>query len=224
MSESVAAVVPVKRLDRALMRLAGVLSAEERRELQLAMLEDVLGACRDCPRLDETVVVTSDATAQRQAELFGARVAPDHSPPRGIDAAVTLGIRTAVERGASAALVLFADLPLLRPEVLAAVLDAAPGRRVTVAVSRDGTGTNALLLRPPGVMSPALGPGSLSRHLVRAGELGATVHTADVPELTLDVDTPDDLAVFLRSPPPCSTARACARMRLVERLTSAGAR
>ena len=43
MSERVLAVVPVKRLDRALMRLAGVADTTARRALQEAMLADVLG-------------------------------------------------------------------------------------------------------------------------------------------------------------------------------------
>jgi len=220
-SERVVPVVPVKRLDRALMRLAGLLAAPLRRALQEAMLADVLVAARACPIVSPPVVVTSDPGAARIAREAGARVVPDHAPPRGIDAAVTRGLAVAERDGAGAALVLFADLPLVSPEDLAAIIEAGREERVTIAVSRDGTGTNALLLRPPTAMEPALGPGSLARHRARAAALGLTLRTVDLPGLTLDVDTPDDLAIFLRAARPCATALACARLGIGERLAAA---
>jgi 2-phospho-L-lactate guanylyltransferase len=222
-SERVAAIVPVKRLDRALMRLAGVLDAAARRELQEAMLADVLEACRSCDRLANTIVVTSDPDATRIAEGLGARMIPDHAPPKGIDAAVSLGLAAARDDGADAAVVLFADLPLLSSADLEALLDAEPRGPVTIAVSRDHTGTNALVLRPPSVMPPALGPGSLARHERRAMDLGITMRAIDLPGLTIDVDTPDDLAAFLQTGRPCATARACERIHVAE-ILAAGAR
>ena len=224
MTESAVAVVPVKRLDRALMRLAGTLDASARRVLQEAMLTDVLAACRGCDRLAAIIVVTSDPDAARIAHAAGARVVPDHSPPRGIDAAVSLGLAAAERDATSAAVVLFADLPLLAASDLAALLDAAPGDPVTIAVSRDRTGTNALVLRPPSVMPPALGPGSLARHEERAADLGITVKTVDLPGLTIDVDTPGDLAAFLRTRRSCETARVCERLQIAEILAATGAR
>lgn len=222
MSERVLAVVPVKRLDRALMRLAGVADTTARRALQEAMLADVLTGCAGSARLAGTVVVTSDPDAARIAATHGARVVPDHAPPRGIDAAVSIGLDAVVAAGADAALVLFADLPLLSPDDVAGVLDAAPGAPVTIAVSRDGTGTNALLMRPPTAMLPALGPGSLARHRTRAADLGIGVRMVDMPGLTLDVDTPGDLAAFLAVGRPCATLAACARLGLAS--VAAGAR
>lgn len=224
MTERVVAVVPVKRLDRALMRLAGILDASARRVLQEAMLTDVLAACRRCDRLAATIVVTSDPDAARIAGATGARVVPDHSPPRGIDAAVSLGLAAAEGDATSAAVVLFADLPLLAAADLAALLDAAPDDPVTIAVSRDHTGTNALVLRPPSVMPPALGPGSLARHEERAAGLGIAMKTIDLPGLTIDVDTPDDLAAFLRTGRPCATAIACETLHAAEILAAAGGR
>jgi 2-phospho-L-lactate/phosphoenolpyruvate guanylyltransferase len=223
MSERVAAIVPVKRLDRALMRLAGVLDTAARRELQEAMLADVLEACRSCDRLAGTIVVTSDPDAARIAHGYAARVIADHAPPRGIDAAVSLGLAAATGDAVDAAVVLFADLPLLSAADLEALLDAEPRGPVTIAVSRDRTGTNALVLRPPSVMPPALGPGSLARHERRAAELGITMRAIDLPGLTIDVDTPDDLSAFLRTGRPCATALACARIHVAE-ILAAGAR
>ena len=61
---------------------------------------------------------------------------------------------------------------------------------------RHGLGTNALRLAPPGVLTPAFGPGSFARHAARAAAAGASVRVAPAPSLELDVDTPDDLVAL----------------------------
>ena len=86
---------------------------------------------------------------------------------------------------------LTADLPLARPEDLAAILAAAPPARSAVLVpSHDGTGTNAMLLRPPRAIAPRLGPDSLARHLALAARRGARVARLERPRIALDIDTP----------------------------------
>jgi len=217
-------VLPVKRLRGALRRLAGALEASARRELQMAMLEDVLGALAGTPELAGVVVVTSDPDAAALAHArAGALVMPDHDPPKGMNAAVARGLEAAA--GADGALVLTADLPLAQPADLAALVAAAPpGPSATLAPSREGTGTNAMLLRPPGALWPQLGPDSLARHLAQAERVGVTARRIERPGLALDVDTPRDLAALIATAAPCATARACARLRVAERLGAGSAR
>ena len=67
--------------------------------------------------------------------------------------------------GAGAALVLTADLPLLHPDDIDAIVAAGSAERsVLIVPSHEGTGTNAMLLRPPQALAPRLGPDSLARH------------------------------------------------------------
>jgi 2-phospho-L-lactate guanylyltransferase len=190
------AVVPVKPLAAALGRLAGVLGPAERQALQAAMLADLLAVCRAASALGGTLVVTADPAVGVLARIGGARVVEEPAPA-GMNAAVALGLAAAAAAGAPAALVLTADLPLARPEDLDAVVAAAPpAPGAALAPSRDGTGTNALLLGPPGAFPTRLGPGSLARHLAEAARAGAAVALVDRPGLALDVDTPADLAAL----------------------------
>ena len=69
-------------------------------------------------------------------------------------------------------------------------------RRVVIVSDRHGSGTNALLLTPPGAIPPAFGPGSLARHAGMAAGAGAEVRVAGLRSLQLDVDTPGDLAAL----------------------------
>jgi 2-phospho-L-lactate guanylyltransferase len=212
MSARPLAVVPVKPLAAALGRLAGVLGPEERRALQAAMLADLLAACRAAPALAGTLVVTADPAAGALARAGGARVVAEPEGPAGMNAAVRRGLAAVAELGAPAALVLTADLPLARPEDLDAVVAAAPpGPGAVLAPSRDGTGTNALLLAPPGALPPRLGPGSLARHLAEAARAGLAAVLLERPGLALDVDTPADLAALRAAEPGGATGEALAR-------------
>jgi 2-phospho-L-lactate guanylyltransferase len=218
------AVVPAKRLSGALRRLAPALGRPLRRELQVAMLRDVFAACAGAPGLAGLLVVTSDpevAALARQAA--GAEVIPDHDPPRGMNGAVARGLGWAQERGA-AALVMTADLPLARPADVAAILAAAPAPPSAVLVpSREGTGTNAMLLRPPSAIAPRLGPRSLERHLAQAARRGVAVERLALPRLALDIDTPRDLAALIAEGEECATTAACARLGVAGALAAGSA-
>jgi 2-phospho-L-lactate guanylyltransferase len=65
-----------------------------------------------------------------------------------------------------------------------------------VAASRDEEGTNALLLRPPDVIAPAFGPPSVARHIQAGLAAGAVTLVRSALGLSLDVDTPADLAAL----------------------------
>lgn len=210
------AVIPVKPLRGALRRLTPALEAPVRRELQVAMLTDVLGACAGAGGLAGVLVVTSDPDATALAErIAGARVVPDHDPPRGMNAAVVRGLAAVAELGAEGALVLTADLPLARPEDIAAILaHPHPAPSVLLVPSADGTGTNAMLVRPPTALSPRLGPDSFARHGAEAARRGLALARLERPRLALDIDTPADLATLMGMAAPCATLEVCARLEV----------
>lgn len=211
-AHDVGAVVPVKRLGYALGRLSGVLDRAERRVLQSAMLGDVLAALAGSSRLGEIVVVTSDERARAVAESIGARTVADHDPPEGINAAVEIGLGAL---DSHSALVVVSDLPLITAADVDHLIGAAPdGDAVVFARSEDGTGTNAMLLTPPRALRPALGPGSLGRHLGQAAAEGLPAEVVYHPGIGLDVDTPGDLAELARREPGGATGRALARLGL----------
>ncbi|CAN0304234.1 unnamed protein product, partial [Phaeothamnion confervicola] len=159
------------------------------------MLSDVLGACAGSTTLAGVLVVTSDPDAAALARrLAGARIVPDHDPPRGMNAAVTRGLIAVAAAGAEGALVLTADLPLAHPDDIDALLEACPPPPACVlAPSLAGTGTNAMLIAPPTALSPRLGPDSLARHSAQALRRGLGIRHLAIPRLALDIDTPRDL-------------------------------
>lgn len=185
------AVIPVKKLDGAKGRLAEVLAPAERRALVLAMLEDVLAALRGARELAGVGVISRDPRVLGRAAELGADALLDGAS--GLNGALVDAARFYAAAGATAVLALSADLPLLTPGDVAAMIaldDGRPG--VVLAPSADG-GTNALLARPPLAMPFLFGPGSLELHRSAARERDLPARLVKSPGLTFDVDRPDDL-------------------------------
>jgi 2-phospho-L-lactate/phosphoenolpyruvate guanylyltransferase len=188
---STIAILPVKSFGAAKQRLAPALGAGARQALAQAMFSDVLGSLRHVSGLDAIAVVTADEVAESAAVGERVRVLRD-AEESGQSSAASIGIRHAVAAGFERVLLVPADTPLLDPVEVAGLLERAPD--VAIVPDRHGTGTNALLLRPPDAIEPSFGPGSFARH-VRAAETAGVEYSAEhVPSLLLDVDTAADLA------------------------------
>jgi 2-phospho-L-lactate guanylyltransferase len=225
-------VVPVKALGLAKQRLAGVLSAEERRRLVLAMFEDVLETTTAVPDVAGTIVVTRDAEVSAIAAAYGVRrLAEEH----GADLNAALqGVAAALSaEGASGMMVLPADVPLASARDLGAVL-ACHGAAsetgaygLTLVPDRKRQGSNALACSPPNLIEFAYGPGSFTRHLEAGERAGAATRTVVSPSLALDIDTPEDLALAvagISSGGERATGALVAELDLKTRLLGAGER
>jgi 2-phospho-L-lactate guanylyltransferase len=91
-------------------------------------------------------------------------------------------------------LVLPADLPLVtRDDVLTLIERAGEPPAVVIAPDRHGTGTNALLISPAGLIEYDFGENSFQHHCQRAREAGARLEIVNLPTLGLDLDLPEDL-------------------------------
>ena len=192
-AERVAAVIPVGVLESAKSRLGGMLDAEERRDLVVSMLAATLAATMSSPGIWRTWVVSPDPEVAAIAERAGASGLLQER--RGLNHGLEQARAAAIEAGATAVLVLPADLPRVSAAAIAevlAVLDEAEQPVVAIVPDRHGRGTNALLLAPAGVIHFAFGGDSRAAHRHAADDVCTRVVELDGP-LALDLDTPDDL-------------------------------
>jgi 2-phospho-L-lactate guanylyltransferase len=217
------AVLPVKRFRAAKQRLDPALSTGARRMLAEAMVSDVLTALRRTRRLDAIVVVTGESAVEVLARGHGAETIPDPDDAGHVPAAL-LGVRWATQGGAERVLLVPGDCPAASPAELDELLaeTGAHPPEVVVVPDRHGTGTNALLLRPPDVIAPSFGPGSRERHEHAARAAGARLRVEHPASLLLDVDTAEDLAT-LRSALAGRTGEAAHTRGLLAQMRRLGA-
>lgn len=190
------ALVPVKPFLHSKTRLASKLSPEERAGLSREFLTRTLGVLTRVQAITQVVVVSRDPHALAIAGQLGA-MALNEASHSDLNTALTHATRAAVVGGAGAVLALPTDLPLLSVEAVAHLIDTDADPGVSIAPNRHLSGTNALFMRPPGLIPYAFGVGSLQRHQALAARVGVSARLCHLPTLALDIDTPADLR-FLR--------------------------
>ncbi|MFN2557339.1 MAG: 2-phospho-L-lactate guanylyltransferase [Nitriliruptorales bacterium] len=181
-------------------RLGTELNVQERAALSLAMLADVTAALRSVP-LDRVVVAASGPQAATSVAAFGLEAIVDPPGNGGLDTAVDTACR---HFGPEVSLlVVAADLPRLRPDDVAAVIERP--EPVVVAPTWDG-GTATLLRRPPLAVPSAFGAGSAARHLHLAAARALETATIDRAAFRHDVDTWSDLRALSQGHVGAATA------------------
>jgi 2-phospho-L-lactate guanylyltransferase len=206
--------IPVKSLGRSKTRLSSALSPLERGALTLAMLEDVLDIALEM-RPWESWVVSSDEVILEVAARRGARPLPEERS--GLAAAIRQAESAAVREGAQTLVVLPSDLPMLTPHALADALRTL-GSVVIARSTREGT--SLLLRRPPKAIPARYGPDSFAKHLALAEERGLPVAVLDRPELSFDLDLPEDILALLQDGRRGRTREVCLGMDLGGRLAA----
>ncbi len=192
------AIIPVKPLHDSKRRLAHLLSAGARAELIHHFLDNLLATLNDVPGIDRVLVVTGDAEVTALAQNHGAAVLLE-TEPSGLNEAVRGGAALAARQGATAVLILPADLPFARVEDIEQMLAPLPTtHHPLLAITGDETeeGTNALLLAPPGDFTFRYGPGSYHAHLAEAAARDRAIHIVNAPGLRFDLDTEGDWLAY----------------------------
>lgn len=193
---AVHAIVPLKVIKKSKTRLAS-LTPQDRAKLTVAMLRNVLVALRKSRRISNVTVVSADKTASRIARHHGANFLWEGRRP-GLNRALRLAIGKLKHRRAKAAMIVHADLPLLTAQDINEFLTRSQGFEIAMVPCKNGTGTNALLLRPPDVIPPAFGIESYKMHLSLAKKRRFRWKVLRIRGIQFDIDDPRDLGKFMR--------------------------
>ena len=190
------AIVPVKPLRRGKSRLAGLLSEDERTELNRKLLQHTVKTLCEIKELEEVLVISRDPQALTLARNFGARTVRENGQPE-LNTALKRATVIAQVYATRGVLVLPADLPLIsREDVLTLIDHANDPPVVVIAPDRHNTGTNALLMSPSGLIEYDFGLNSFQRHCQRVEATGARLEIVNLPNLGLDLDIPEDLELI----------------------------
>jgi 2-phospho-L-lactate/phosphoenolpyruvate guanylyltransferase len=211
------ALIPVKDLTQAKVRLSSFLSPTERYTLATAMLDDVLAAVRQASTLERIALVTTDPHALALAVQWGFEVV-DEGSGRGETGAVELAVKVCQERGASSLIVIPGDIPLLTAADVDVVLQHGRQYDVVIVPSWDSRGTNAVLLRPPDALQLRFGSWSFYPHVKQARRKGLSYKVVRLPRVALDVDSPEDLVRLVPQALGTKSYAALQEMGLLRRI------
>jgi len=218
------AIVPIKDFTDAKGRLSEVLTPPERESLARTMLRDVLDTLSRTKGFDGIAVMTRDADAQGLCSDLGFRVLTEKRN-EGQTAAVMSASQSLRQEGIEGVLTIPGDVPLVSPKDIEIVMEkhlAAPA--MTIVPARDYQGSNCIVCSPPGFVPLRFGDNSFYPHLDAARQLGITPVIVELPNLALDIDTPEDLE-FLASEPVCSRAQAyLLEIGIVDRMNGSAVR
>jgi 2-phospho-L-lactate guanylyltransferase len=178
-----AVLVPVKRFSAAKGRLAGVLTDHDRARLAEWMASRVLEVVAEIP----TFVACDDEDVAAWARRMGAEVI--WGAGLGLNGAVDDGVERIASSGFDHVVISHADLALP-----ASLLEVATEGSITLVPDRRHDGTNVMSFPAAHRLSAAYGGGSFSRHLEQALAVPIPVEVRSDHQLSLDLDTPRDLA------------------------------
>jgi 2-phospho-L-lactate/phosphoenolpyruvate guanylyltransferase len=195
--------LPVKDFRFAKQRLAAVLDPQRRAGFARAMLSDVLRTISEARRPERVIVFTASEEVAKLARPYDFEIVQEVNV-RGHSAAVNQMVDS-LSAEASHILSIASDLPTMQAAEIDHLFDV-PSAGVRLVPSRDGTGTNAALFVSPARIQMEYGAGSLQRHLSNASAAGFEVSVLSFPGIAFDIDTPEDLQMFLRQDLTASSA------------------
>jgi 2-phospho-L-lactate guanylyltransferase len=185
------ALIPVKSLVTAKSRLSSSFTQYQRERLVLDMLHHVLSVLLDSDLFEKVSVVSSDKHVLEKAYLWGAQAVVEEY--HGHNQALHAAALREMSQGVTSLLTISADLPLLTTQEIRCFFEQSLQYDVVLAPSRDGTGTNAIMVHPPLAVPYVFGIGSLQSYVEAAKQKHLSYSKFHSIGLALDIDTIDDL-------------------------------
>jgi 2-phospho-L-lactate guanylyltransferase len=190
------AIVPVKPLRRGKSRLAKVISADERADLNQYLLEHTIQVLNTIDEIEHILVVSRDKEALALARDLGARTVQEYGHP-DLNIALTRATKVAKSYETCGILIVPADLPRLNGEDIGEIIQHRNNPPVVVlAPDRKEEGTNILFACPPDLINFQFGPGSFEKHKKAVLDAGVRLEVCNFASLELDLDEPEDLAMM----------------------------
>lgn len=184
-------ILPIKKLTEAKVRLAEVLTEQQRIELSRLMCADVLATLESSELIKGITVITSDETIAELATHEKTEfLITDEDRGYCEDAMTAIEMLDANQ--CHDVLVIPSDIPQITPDDLEQLRISHQGGITLCPASEDG-GTNAILYTPPLSIPLLFGPDSFSKYCEAAAKKNINVVIAKQAGLLRDIDRYDDL-------------------------------
>ncbi len=193
------AIVPVKNFESGKSRLASLLTVEERVKLSELFLDYTLNTLTNTSVISNVVVVSSDKRAEGIAKIHNAKFLQEKKN-QGVNAAVSLADVYISDYAVDATIVIPQDLPLLLPEDIERICTSAQEHEkcLVICPSLRFDGSNALLRRPPLLISTNYDNDSYNVHIKKAKASDAIIKIIKTERIMTDIDTVEDVINLIK--------------------------
>jgi 2-phospho-L-lactate/phosphoenolpyruvate guanylyltransferase len=193
------AIVPVKNFESGKSRLASLLTVEERVKLSELFLDYTLNTLTNTSAISNVVVVSSDKRAEGIAKIHNAKFLQEKKN-QGVNAAVALADVYISEYAVDATIVIPQDLPLLLPEDIERICTSAQEHEkcLVICPSLRFDGSNALLRRPPLLITTNYDNDSYNVHIKKAKASNAIIKIIKTKRIMTDIDTVEDVINLIK--------------------------
>jgi len=187
---SILAILPVKNLNQAKSRLSHEMNQQQRESLTFNLLGRTLGILKSSECIDDILMVSRDVKIRSMAEMENVLFLEEQGTD--LNQALEQATRWSIEQHYSAILILPLDIPFLTKEDIDSITKMGNEKReiVIIAPDREMKGTNALLVKPPGILQYQFGLESFRRHWQQAQDKHIENKIYYSTKIGFDVDSP----------------------------------
>jgi 2-phospho-L-lactate guanylyltransferase len=201
-------IVPAKELSKSKTRLLTILSQDQRNDLVLCMLRDVLQPLSVNSNVNHLFLVSSDPLLIQVAKEYDAEIIEDQYAGdlnRSLQHATNA---LSQNHPMKPLLIVPSDVPLINRSAIDGIAEMSSTfqESVVLATASRSNGTNALLRLPPDVIETQFGTMSFEKHKVAADEKMIPFVQYANGELVVDLDTIQDMKDVIAKGPKTLTA------------------
>lgn len=184
------AILPVKNLSQSKSRLSCEMNRQQRESLTFNLLRRTLGILKSSKYIDDILVVSRDARIRSMAETENVLFLQEQGTD--LNQALEQATRWSIAQHFSSILILPLDIPFLTKEDIDSITKMGNEKReiVIIAPDQEMKGTNALLVKPPGILQYQFGWESFRCHWQQTRDRHIANRIYYSAKIGFDVDFP----------------------------------
>jgi 2-phospho-L-lactate guanylyltransferase len=189
----IAAVIPMKSLHSAKSRLSNILTAQQRKNLAMYLLDATIKEIKKSCIISEIIIVSNDKAVKNYSCLNNLKFIKDSE--EGVNKAVILADNYCIDNGIDANIVIPHDLPFISAKEIDKICTMSNKyhKCIIICPSKRFDGTNILFRKPPDVIKTHYDDNSYMNHLKEAYKFKIPIESLDIVKLRFDLDTKEDL-------------------------------
>ncbi|HSL14301.1 MAG TPA: 2-phospho-L-lactate guanylyltransferase [Nitrososphaeraceae archaeon] len=189
----IAAVIPMKSLHSAKSRLSNILTAQQRKNLAMYLLDATIKEIKKSCIISEIIIVSNDKAVKNYSCLNNLKFIKDSE--EGVNKAVILADNYCIDNGINANIVIPHDLPFISAKEIDEICTRSNKyhKCIIICPSKRFDGTNILFRKPPDVIKTHYDDNSYMNHLKEAYKFKIPIESLDIVKLRFDLDTKEDL-------------------------------